>query len=353
MAKKTWNTLADWAGGVAKNLDLLSEPGIVKLARPEPAQFTRNSPAYLDGTLVATGSPRYMGAGVMVEMGGENLAPSPDDLTVNLGLGAAELTAYKDRAVYTGTPYGNLRKCDIVADGGALTAFVEARGDAGQIRLGLYDRATATYLKAQVFTLTGASKKFEISVPTTTSGNTISFNVAFYPGTTYVDWTQLERKTYATSRANGTRAPETCSLPTLFGAEGGVLEFKADINAMSKRQVAGEYPALLWICRADGNRGLTITHSPDKAEYELRTDDDAGNHTAVKFADSLIPNGIREIKPIVTKEAVVLHCDRAPIATLNNPALPTKWGRSWFGSTSAGLHHAGASFGNIKFTVEV
>jgi hypothetical protein len=284
-------------------------------------------------------------AGIMVEQGTENLAPSPNDLTVKAAA-APELSIYPNYFVCADIDRA-YQKCAITADGGPLFCWVDAYGTAAQIRIGLYDTTAATYLVNTTFALTGASQRLEVTVPTTTAGNTIQLLFRVFPGTTYVDWIQLERRTYGTSKINGTRAHETLSMPGLPTVE-GEIEVTVDVTDKCKRQVANVYPALVTITRANGDIGLSLYHSPGADAFAFYTRNDANEQTRVNFADSLIPNGTRTLKISITTSAVILYCDGAEIARIDNPKLPSGWGRIYLGSSATGTNHADAMFGGIK-----
>jgi hypothetical protein len=295
---------------------------------------------------------RYEGAGVLIEEGTTNLVTAPNDLTVKAAA-SPELTIYPNYFVCADTDRA-YQKCAITADGGALSCWVEAYGTATQIRVGLYDATAGAYLVNTTFALTGVVQRLEVNVPTTTAGNTVQLILRIYPGTTYVDWTQLERKTYGTSRANGTRSPESLSVPVPFTPQtGGSLSFRVDVTDKCKRQVLGVSPTLLTITRADGGNGLEITHAQAAAEFRIVTYNDAGEMTYKWFSDSLIPNGTRELEIIHDKAipAIILHCDGNEIARIDNPELPSGWGRAYLLSDAAGKNHAHASVGNLRMVV--
>lgn len=313
---------------------------------PKPAQFTRASEACLsDGTLVAVNQPRYEGAGVRIEPGTENLVPSPDDLTDHIDKGFG-LTLYKDRAVYNRSGSVVLQKSRFIADGGPLNFWMEAYGNAASLQLNIYDKARGINIKQITFELTETPQRFETSVSSSTSGNELELRLWFYKGTTHINWMQLERKTHGTSKINGTRAPETLSVPGLPTVE-GVVEFTVEITDRTKLQ-DGIRRLLTIRNAANTQNALSLYHRSDAAIYHLATTDDAGAVTGVNFADSLIPNGTRTLKFGITTSAVTLYCDGVEIARINNPALPRAWGRIYLGSSKAGTDHADTSFGEFR-----
>jgi hypothetical protein len=94
--------------------------------------------------------------------------------------------------------------------------------------------------------------------------------------------------------------------------------------------------------------GLALQHAPDGATFGLQTRGDDEQVTSKWFSDSLIPNGTRTLKISITTSAVILYCDGAEIARIDNPALPSAWGRIYLGSSATGTNHADAMFGGIK-----
>jgi hypothetical protein len=170
----------------------------------------------------------------------------------------------------------------------------------------------------------------------------------------FIAWRpQAETKTYATSWTDGTRSPESLSVPVPFTPqEGGEISFIVEVNDACKRQVAGQYPRLIEITRSIGGTGLYVAHSESVAQFTMRTLNDAGEYTQTVFSDSLIPNGARTLDVIHDKAipAVILECDGTEIARITNPALPSGWGGAYPGSDATGKNHADAMFGGIKMT---
>ena len=391
MARKTWQTKADWQAGIAENLEI-TDAG-VKLARPEPAQFTRASEAYKsDGTLVASGQPRYEGAGVLIEQGTTNLLGANGflDTDGNADGIANGFFAYVTGAA-TGTrsmdtterALGRARCQKIVRTGGAeadrfgiqhpvinvavphaVKALVKGQVDAGaKIRLRVsYYKTGGGWTEDQNVWIEPSGDWQEISVPL--SANPESLRADYYitieggNGTLWIQAIQTENKSYNTSWINGTRSPETISVTVPFTPQqGGEISFRVDINDACKRQVVGKYPMLLQILRSIGGIGFELCHLPTSANFKLETVDDAGAKSTVTFADSLIPNGTRELKIDITSDFVTLYCDGQPIAQIGNgtpetkPKLPSGWGRAFLGSSASGTNQAGTTVGNLRMVV--
>jgi len=156
----------------------------------------------------------------------------------------------------------------------------------------------------------------------------------------------------------GVHLAEAISAPVPFTpAQGGEISFIVEVNDACKRQVANQYPALITMARANGGTGLTITHSPSAALFAFLTRNDANEETRVNVADSLIPNGTRELKIRQTLTAVILYCDGQPIAQIGNgtpetkPKLPSGWGRAYPLSSATGTYQAGTTVGNLRMVV--
>ena len=365
MARKTWQTAADWQAGIAENLEI-TDTG-VKLARPEPAQFIRASEAYKsDGTLVASGVPRYEGAGVRIEEGTSNLIPlAKQKFEGWMTYQGAVVTLTQNVAV---PEWGATDATRIQTSGGTSVAkylFNVGVVPAGELRAervwvkNTGDKTVkvfANFSDIAADVLPGESKlvKLENIIGNDVNNLQISFRtLTIADSLDFIAWRpQAEAKTLATTWTDGTRAPETLSVPVPFTPQGGgSLSFKVDVTPQSKRRVAGEFPRLIEIERSIGGTGLMLAHADNAATYEFATFDDTGAKTAATFADSLIPNGIRELKIKQTPTAVILYCDGQPIATIDNPALPSGWGRAYLLSSAAGTNQAGTTVGNLRMVV--
>ncbi len=369
MARKTWQTAADWRTGIAENLEI-TDAG-VKLARPEPAQFTRSSPAYLsDGTLVAANQPRYEGAGVRIEQGTTNLIPLAkqkfEGWTVYQG---AVVTLTQDVAV---PEWGAVDATRIQTSGGSSIIkyyYSIEMPPAGAMRseqvwvknIGNDSvRVSSNVGRIKDTVLPGESRlvKLEKIIGTGTESLQIEFYATDAANSLdFIAWRpQAEAKAYCTSWTDSTRAPETLSVPGLPTVE-GEIEVTVDVTDKCKRQVAGEIPILIYIERSIGGWGLAVLHTATSALFCLETRNDAGETSMIYFSDSLIPNGLRHLRIKITSDFVTLYCDGAPIAQIGGgtpetkPKLPSAWGRIYLGSSATGTNHADASFGNLRMVV--
>jgi hypothetical protein len=369
MARKTWQTAADWQAGVAENLEI-TDAG-VKLARPEPAQFTRASEAYKsDGTLIPSGAPRYEGAGVRVEPGTTNLIPLANQKFEGwTAYNGAVATLTQNQIV---PEWGASDATRIQTSGGASIAKYRTSLESPSVLGKAYSQcvyvknigATPVLISTSVPggtatpVLPGEIRlvKIENNIGNGTTSYSMEFRTAnIEDSLDFIAWRPMaEARSYCTSFTDGTRSPESLSVPVPFTPQqGGEISFIADVNDACKRQVAGEYPALLWMTKADGALGFTIAHSPTSAIFYIEIRDDANAVSYKGFADTLIPNGTRTLDVIHDKAipAVILKCDGNEIAQITNPKLPSGWGRAYLGSDAAGKNQAGTTVGNLRMVV--
>ncbi len=267
---KLYDTQADFDAGQKINVDTASSPGDVKLANPSTPTFTRDSVAYKsDGTLVNTNLPRYetgnFGQAVLVEEGTENKLKT---------VGGADVTCTSTTGWAYNSPYGTLTVVDDpTCLGGKCLVYEDTDGDTvknrwdgfwpaanpwsvgpvspkGQIALSIryktenvttgsvavwghwfgFDSAGSLVYEVPVDWLIGSSngvwqkKTITLTTPSSTSyPNAVSwkwgpckpgFNKTNLGARIYVDWVQAEVKPYATSFVDGTRSPETLTIPT-------------------------------------------------------------------------------------------------------------------------------------------
>ena len=368
MARKTWQTKADWQAGIAENLEI-TDAG-VKLARPEPAQFIRASEAYKsDGTFIPSSQPRYEGAGVLIEEGTSNLIPlAKQKFEGWTAYNGAVATLTQNQIV---PEWGASDATRIQTSGGASIAKYRTSLESPSVLGKAYSQcvyvknigATPVLISTSVPggtatpVLPGEIRlvKIENNIGNGTTSYSMEFRTAnIEDSLDFIAWRPMaEARSYCTSFTDGTRSPESLSVPVPFTPQqGGEISFIVDVNDACKRQVAGEYPRLIEIARAiDGARGLRLYHSAASADFVLNTRDDVGAQKDALVADSLIPNGIRELKIKQTPTAVILYCDGQPIATITNHALPSGWGRAYPLSSAAGTNQAGTTVGNLRMVV--
>jgi hypothetical protein len=331
----------------------------------DSAEFNRDSGAYLsDGTLVAANQPRYEGAGVRVEPGTTNLIPLNRQKFVGWAWGTyegSEATLTQDVVV---PEWGAIDATRIQTSGGSsVLKYYHANIEippAGAMRSeqvwvkNIGDKAVVVHSNCGRFSEVqpGESRlvKFENIIGVGNSTLQMQFRALDAADSLdFIAWRPMvEAKPYCTSWTDGTRAPETLSVPGLPTVE-GEIEFTVEVTPQSKRQVAGETPRLLTMMNAPSDYyGLVLHHAPDGATFGLQTRGDDGQVTSKWFSDYLIPNGLRHLRIKITLAAVILYCGDTEIARIDNPALPSAWGRIWLGSSSTGTNHADASFGDLK-----
>ncbi|WP_077616833.1 distal tail protein Dit [Caenibacillus caldisaponilyticus] len=211
-----------------------------------PATFTRNSIAYLsDGTQVDANQPRFESGGILVEEGTTNLIPSA--LAKNL-----------TSAWTSGTLNG--------------TYTLSVRGGTGQVNI------SGGY--------TGS-----VSVGQTLTFNVSNATITLTPANGTPQFVQLEQKPYATSFVDGTRQPETLTLPTdgVLNPLSGTIEFWAYVDAQVRE--TSRISRFFSHFNGSGNANrITIQHN--NSPYWIFTiADNAGNTHSLSPADSLTPDG--------------------------------------------------------------
>ena len=365
MARKTWQTKADWQAGIAENLEI-TDAG-VKLARPEPAQFTRASEAYKsDGTLVASGQPRYEGAGVLIEQGTTNLIPlnrqkfvgwtaiSGATVTLAQGVAVPEWGAADATRIQTsgGTGSGKYYVAVTREDGAyySNSVWVKNTGDKTV-------RVTTNVSAKSDTVLPGESRRVKLEKAGGADVGALQIQFQALNAADSLDFIawrpQAEAKTYCTSFTDGTRTPETISVPVPFTPQdGGRLSFTANITDKCKRQGDG-YPMLFNIGRADGSNGILVAHRQFIPRFTLETwrTNDPLDRSSISFDELLIPNGMRDLTADISLSAVILYCGGAEIARIDNPKLPSGWGRVYLLSSAAGTHQANTTVGNLRMVV--
>jgi len=199
------------------------------------ATFTRASVAYLsDGTKVEAGQPRFeqgkFGQAVMVEEGTTNYVISPKT-QINIVSPSSGFTAYNYNHNH---PYGGVPQSQAVTY--AVSFELKQRGtypfdsvvlgggaggDAWNIRIKRDLTLQGTGVSGSVTTkpLADGWKRYEcvFTIPTTGYLQTfVNFITAYETGAVDSDIrnVQLEQKPFATSFIDGTRSPETLTIPT-------------------------------------------------------------------------------------------------------------------------------------------
>lgn len=230
---------------------------------PQPT-FTRNSVAYKsDGTQVSANQPRFENGGILIEEGTVNLVPNPIakiDSTAISSFGPGR-TLERVTSLPSGLGITTGLKFTVTTSGDNNIMFLQTNGT--ENTSGIPVSANTTYsFSAWVYIESGLSvalrpieynssggvvkdnnnlattnkigQWIRLNGTLTTQSSTarISFRIlATGTGVVYVTGAQLEQKPYATSFVDGTRQPETLTLPTsgvLFPEE-GTIEMELEV----------------------------------------------------------------------------------------------------------------------------
>ncbi len=304
----------------SNNGELRAHLGYYESLGTQTATFTRSSIAYLStGTQVAANAPRFeqgkFGQAVMVEEGTENKLKTVGgaDVTCTSTTGWAynspygTLTVVDDPTclggkclVYEDTdgdtvknrwdgfwPAANPRSVGPVRPGGAISLSIRYKTEnvtAGQVAVWGhwygYNSAGNLIYEVPMDWIIGPSdgvwqkKTITLTTPSSTSyPNAVSWKWGLYkPGFTktnlgariYVDWVQAEAKPYATSFIDGTRSPETLTIPTA-----GVLNPAGPytLEAYSQKTVRDIPPFAFF---KDWNNYARFGYRSNYDKYELR-----------------------------------------------------------------------------------
>lgn len=240
-----FDTQPGWDAGAKSNIDTASTPGDIKVANPPAPTFSRSSVAYKsDGTQVASGVPRFeagkFGQAVMVEEGATNLL-SANQASVETDttgfINSYRVSSTRDttmhwhgtaslKVVTPGSVPGEGVRTDAPGTAGLpYTASAYIAGDAGgeslHIMIQFFD-ASGGYLggNATSFIATTSFTRQEASYTAPAGTAYVSALARTHTAsaaTFFVDCLQIEQKPYATSwqyPANGSRSPETLTIPT-------------------------------------------------------------------------------------------------------------------------------------------
>ena len=251
-----------WLGAEAENA-----------AAENPPTFTRNSIAYLsDGTQVAANAPRFeqgkFGKAIMVEEGTTNLLTNP---FFNSGLsGWSTQNATGDNKIYVTDGVVVIKAVDArpglyqnvnLDVGTIITVSILIRRTYGSIAPRLRWGAGSVIREIEI---SENGQWVKCSATTDVSGNR---NLIIEPSVAgqaeyEVKAVQVEQKPYATSFINGTRSPETLTIPTagvLNPQEGTVecwINLHAWVNGISDNGVwslTGSTRLDMWFSKANSN----------------------------------------------------------------------------------------------------
>lgn len=323
------------------------------VAVPSKAAFSRASVAYhSDGSQAASGAPRYeadrtgklLGA-IMVEEATTNLltanqAGVETDTTGFTALLSATLTR---NTTYFQQGAASLR---VVTPGSVINEGVQIDGPAGTISLPYAVRikilaplgatmelvvrrdATAnatTYnftgtgawqdVSNVVVTLDAAATSVKVLVRTRSTAQAITF---------YIDMNQLEQKAYSTlwhNPADGARANESLSFPAagILNPTEGAFAVWINVNAASKRQIAGTYPRIFHVRRSsDNGQGIGLYHNDATATWRLSINNGA---SSLDVADSYTPDGWHHFVATWSSSLLALYIDGVLRGSVASPSL--------------------------------
>lgn len=327
--------------------------------------FTRPSPAYLsNGTLVPAGQPRYenspmagFGKMVTVEEGTEN---KYDAASSRGESGTGYLGSSLTFVVGQTDPFGGTGavRWQVSGGTGALKAYMSAYNPANGVKVSSQIwvknlSATIVTVGSNLGGLTAAVvsgdgwKKVEWwavlgnGVSTAqhlfyapAAGDSLDFLI-YHP--------QWEELPYCTSwQIGGTpRSPEPLTFPLagVLTPTAGSVSAYVNVNALARRQVAGQYPTVLYIPRADGWVGIVLYHEAAAPNWVLNTHNDADVATSQSCTDSLTPDGMHLFKVVWNAASAILYIDGVARITIPTPNLPSAFGPTAYWGSWPGLDY--------------
>ena len=298
--------------------------------------FARNSIAYKqDGTQVAANQPRFepgkFGKAIMVEEGTTNLLANPsfetdsnsdglaDNWTVMVrGTGDSSRThavsrvqallhgSYAQRLEITGgvtnTNGSGLQSASVnVTPGQVYTASAYVRASvADKVMMSLrWVDSTGAYITDTYSQQKVGTSVTRITVTGTAPANAARVSVVIYGINQVGEWlevdaVQLEQKPYATSFTDGTRVPETLTIPTagVLKPQEGTVECWVYVNDVVRRNIASNWPTVVLIRKGSSVANwIWLEHNP-AGIWVLQIRKEDGTITGSgSFSDSLTPDG--------------------------------------------------------------
>jgi hypothetical protein len=344
-----------------------TELDVVREVREGPNfTFTRNSTAYNPetGVEVAVNEPRYVegpfpgSKALLVEEGTQNLvAPEYQKFVTWAAHAGASVTLTQDQVV---PEWGASDATRIQTSGGSSTTKYyrglvspSVSGQAYTIavwvkNIGSKNVIVTNNLGVTVTVSPGEQKRVIISgVGNGSSTLQIQFSASDpSDALDFMAWRPMAvAKPYITSFHPGTRSADLATIPAagVLSTEEGTWEWYIFVDANVKRQVAGQFPAILHISSSGGGRAFAIYHRDASDQFTIVTSDGSASR-AGNFADSLIPDGWRRIAVTWSQAKVNVFCDGAKIFTLENPTFPAA-----FGDAHIGYHPLTGTYTNTKF----
>ncbi len=380
---------------------VVKDPATFKWAGKPLAGFIRPSIAYLsDGTQVASKQPRYensptAGFGKMVttEEGTQNLAYG--DLSHIVGAvpvitpGQADpfggTSAYLEEDTSAIQNSGSDLVADtVVADTQSYTLRVYLKqGTAATtlINFGL-SGGTASYTDIVITWATHAIAYsglvscefvavgggwYRLTAVKANNGTNTMLNSAFYPagwvadgsttGSCYISHWTVEKKPYATSYMLGgtSRSPEPLTFPTtgILTPTAGSVSLQVNVNALAKRQVAGQYPTILLIPRTTNSEdvGIWLYHAALTAEWHMQTQNDADEMVYATCSDSYTPDGMHLFELVYDAASAILYIDGEARITILTPKLPSAFAATgYLGSYKGTTHFINTQIDDVRLS---
>ena len=276
---KTEQTISDWLRGELVNVEPTENGELVIKSVAQPT-FTRNSIAYKsDGSQVAANQPRFeqgrFGKAIMVEEGTTNLIPT------NLALSfSSAWTSETLNGTYT------------VSIKGGTGSLVLSGGASGTVNVG----------SSLTFTVSNATVTF------TPSGGTPAY-------------IQLERKPYATSFIDGTRAAETPTIPTagVLNPQEGTVECWVYVPEFWKQDI----PHWRRIWSAGIYEEYVLSREPYSGNIVFEILDDSGTGTNISVDKPSI--GWHYFAAKWSASEMALFIDGVKVGSIANPSLPSSF----------------------------
>lgn len=165
-------------------------------------------------------------------------------------------------------------------------------------------------------------------------------------------WSQAEAKPYATSFINGTRNAETLSLPlSALPPQAFTVEINLLVSAMTKRQVAGLYPAWFTLGADDAAHGggrteiTLVQHESQTNLYLIGYRN--GASMGMSIPHTLVPDGWRRLALRRSGGTLDLFCDGALLVS-GTPPMPDGFTFLHPGLSDWGGSHVNTLFDRIR-----
>lgn len=321
-----------------------------------PASFSRNSIAYLsDGTQVSANQPRFEQGGILIEEGTVNLLGTNGILDTDTnGDGIADGWSAYATGSATGTrsmdsvnaTFGRSKCQRIERTGGATTdrwgillnplsgatnpntvsvlLKIESLDQGAKVVIYAdYADSANNFIQSRSINLTAVQNWSWITLPKSDNASVAKVKINVWieggKGVVYVQAVQSENKPYATSFANGTRQPETLTLPTdgVLNPLSGTIEFWAYVDAQVRE--TSRIRRFFSHFNGPGNANrITIQHN-NSPYWVFTIGDNAGNAHSLSPADSLTPDGWHHFAMVWDSSRFAVFIDGVKRGEILNP----------------------------------